>query len=141
MTQSITNVSTLGTHTRGLVIADRPLHLSNLLPNSAFSVSRNESTTTFVEVRLSLDSLFVLAAIGDDGVIAAGVSAIRVTAAGPDIATVETLQRPLERYATAPSSEQQRRACGSQFGSAYGIHHKLGERNHLRSLHEITTTH
>lgn len=79
MTQSFTNVSTLGTHTRGLVTADWPLLLSNLLPNSALSVSCDESTAAFVEVSLShssLEPLFVPAAIGNDGVVEAGASAI-----------------------------------------------------------------
>lgn len=95
-------MSTLGTHTRGLVTADRPLFLSNLLPNSAFSVSCDESTAAFVEVSLSHSSLFAHAAISDDGVDEAGasaieeisckVAAIRITATGPGTVTVDALQ-------------------------------------------------
>lgn len=105
MTKTITNVSTLGTHTRGSVTADKPFLASNLLPNSTFSVSCDANTTALVEVSLShssLDPVFVPAAIGDSGVVTAGsqaieeirtkLSAIRVTASGPGTVIVEVLQ-------------------------------------------------
>jgi len=105
MTQSTSNVSTLGTHTRGLVTADKPLVFSNLLPNSAISVACDENTTALVEVSLShssLEPVFVRSALNGNGTVPASahvieeirckIAHVRVTALGTGNVTVETLQ-------------------------------------------------
>lgn len=98
--------STLGTHIRAIVTSARAFESRDIRPGAAFAISCGAGATATVELTLSPRNspapLYVRAAIGADGVVAPGSSAIeeircklagiRVTVSGAGTADVEVLQ-------------------------------------------------